>query len=140
MKGFAMETNTFLIMQSQTSREKAGIGDLEINKDAAFGTSAFENFCDYLITLWQPLKRVYTKGAPTILSYKFCKIRHKKQGKDVIQEDMPYSVFFDPESQLIRELTESEEKSLSYWVGQATARRKLDRKTDVVNYTSIRWS
>ncbi len=140
MKGFAMETKTFLIMQSQTSREKAGIGDLEINKDAAFGTSAFENFCDYLITLWQPLKRVYSKGAPTILSYKFCKIRHKKQGKDVIQEDTPYSVFFDPDTQLIRELTEMEDKSLSYWVGQATARRKLDRKTDVVNYTSIRWT
>ena len=140
MKGFAMETNTFLIMQSQTSREKAGIGDLEINKDAAFGTSAFENFCDYLITLWQPLKRVYTMGAPTILSYKFCKIRHKKQGKDCILEDMPYSVFFDPETQLIRELTELEEKGLSYWVAQATTKRKLDRKTDIVNYTSIRWT
>lgn len=140
MKGFAMKTQSFLIMQSQTSRDKAGIGDLELNKDAAFGTSVFENFCDYLITLWQPLKRVYTLGAPTILSYKFCKIRHKKQGKDVIQEDTPYSVFFDPETQLIRELTESEEKSLTYWVGQATNKRKQDRKTDIVNYTSIKWN
>lgn len=140
MKGFAMETDTFLIMQSQTSRDKAGIGDLELNKDAAFGTSVFENFCDYLVTLWQPLKRVYTLGAPTILSYKFCKIRHKVQGKDALQEDVPYSVFFNPDTQLIRELTENEEKGLVYWVGQATNRRKLDRKTDVVNYTSIKWS
>lgn len=140
MKGFAMETNTFLIMQSQTSRDKAGIGDLELNKDAAFGTSVFENFCDYLVTLWQPLKRVYSLGAPTILSYKFCKIRHKKQNQDQIMEDTPYSVFFDPQTELIRELTESEEKGLGYWVGQATHRRKADRKTDVVNYTSIRWA
>lgn len=140
MKGFAMETDTFLIMQSQTSREKAGIGDLELNKDAAFGTSVFENFCDYLVTLWQPLKRVYTLGAPTILSYKFCKIRHKVQGKDVLQEDTPYSVVFDPSNQLIREMTENEERGMVYWVGQATNRRKLDRKTDVVNYTSIKWT
>jgi KaiC/GvpD/RAD55 family RecA-like ATPase len=140
MKSFAMRTNTILIMQSQTSRDKAGIGDLELNKDAAFGTSEFENFCDYLITLWQPLKRVYALGAPTIMSYKFCKIRHKKQGKDVIQEDVPYTVYFDPETELIRELTESEEKSLTYWVGQATNKRKQDRKTDIVKYTSIRWN
>jgi KaiC/GvpD/RAD55 family RecA-like ATPase len=140
MKSFAMRTNTILIMQSQTSRDKAGIGDLELNKDAAFGTSEFENFCDYLITLWQPLKRVYALGAPTIMSYKFCKIRHKKQGKDIIQEDVPYTVYFDPETELIRELTESEEKSLTYWVGQATNKRKQDRKTDIVKYTSIRWN
>jgi len=140
MKGFAMETETFLIMQSQTSREKAGIGDLELNKDAAFGTSVFENFCDYLVTLWQPLKRVYSiEGCPTILSYKFCKIRHKNQKRDKIIEDTPYSVFFDTETQLIRPLTEIEEKGLSYWVGQATNRRKQDRKTEVVNYTSIKW-
>lgn len=139
MKGFAIETGTFLIMQSQTSREKAGIGDLELNKDAAFGTSVFENFCDYLVTLWQPLKRVYNLGAPTIMAYKFCKIRNKNQIKDTILEDTPYSVFFDPQTQLIRELTESEERGLSYWVSQATNKRKQDRKTEVVNYNSIKW-
>lgn len=139
MKGFAMETDTFLIMQSQTAREKAGTGDLELNKDAAFGTSAFENYCDYLVTLWQPLKRMYSQGAPTVMSYKFCKVRHKNQKKDIIQEDRPYSVFFDPDTQLIRELTQAEADSLPFWVGQATNKRKEDRKTDVVTYESIRW-
>ena len=139
MKGFAQETNTFLIMQSQTARTKAGIGDLELDKDAAFGTSVFENFCDYLVTLWQPLKRVYDLGAPTIMSYKFCKIRHKKQGVDTLMEDKPYSVFFDPETQLIRELTQDEEKSLRHWVSRATNKRNLDKKTGVVEYTSVRW-
>lgn len=139
MKGFAQETNTFLIMQSQTSRAKAGIGDIELDKDAAFGTSTFENFCDYLVTLWQPLKRVYDLGAPTIMSYKFCKIRHKKQGYDTILEDKPYSVFFQPETQLIRPLTQAENDNLNYWVGQATNKRKADKKTDIVQYTSIRW-
>lgn len=140
MKSFAVKTDTFLIMQSQTSREKAGIGDLELNKDAAFGTSVFENFCDFLVTLWQPLKRVYDLGAPTVMAYKFCKIRHKKQGVDVILEDKPYALFFDPSTQLLRSLTEDEETSFKFYLGQATNKRKSDRKTELVAYTSVKWS
>lgn len=139
MKSFAIETDTFLIMQSQTSREKAGIGDLELNKDAAFGTSVFENFCDYLVTLWQPLKRVYAQGAPTIMAFKFCKIRHKKQGVDKILEDVPYTLFFNPETQLLRELSQDEETSFKYYVSIATNNRKSDRKTDIISYTSAKW-
>lgn len=140
MKGFATETNTFLIMQSQTSREKAGIGDLELNKDAAFGTSVFENFCDYLITIWQPLKRMYAQNAPTVMAFKFCKIRHKNQIEDTIMEDKPYLLFFNPQTQLLREITQDEEKSFKYFLAQATNRRKQDRKTELVEYTSVKWS
>ncbi len=139
MKGLAMETNTFLIMQSQTSREKAGVGDLELNKDAAFGTSVFENFCDYLVTLWQPVKQLYSKGAPTIMAFKFCKIRHKNQLKDVIKEDVLYSLYFDPETQQVREITQEEEKSFNYFLGQAVNKRKQDRKTEILPYVSARW-
>jgi hypothetical protein len=97
MKSFAVSTNTMLVMQSQTSREKASIGDLELNKDAAYGTVYFESFCDYLITIWQPLKRAYTlPDCPTVTAFKFCKIRHKKQSVDVIKEDVPYTLIFDP--------------------------------------------
>lgn len=138
MKSFAVETKTFLIMQSQTAREKAGIGDLELNKDAAFGTSVFENFCDYLVTLWQPLKRMYKEGAPTVMAFKFCKIRHKKQGTDVILEDVPYSLFFDPNTQLLRGITQDEETSFNYYLAQATNKRKNDRKTELVAYTSAK--
>jgi hypothetical protein len=139
MKGFAEETQTFLIVQSQTARSKAGIGDRELDKDAAFGTSTFENFCDYLITLWQPLKRVYDMGAPTIMMYKFCKIRHKNQKLDVIKEDKKYTVFFDPETQLIREITQHD-GDLKFWMAQAVAKRKQDRDIEVTEYTSIKWS
>ncbi len=140
MKGFAIETNTFLIMQSQTAREKAGNGDLELNKDAAFGTSVFENFCDHLVTLWQPVKTMYTAGAPTVMAYKFCKIRHKKQGKDGISEDVRYTAFFDPETQLMRMMTQDEEKSFNYFLAQATNKRKLDRKTELIPYVSAPWN
>lgn len=138
MKSFAIETDTFLIMQSQTSREKAGVGDLELNKDAAFGTSVFENFCDFLVTLWQPVKRMYSQGAPTIMAFKFCKIRHKNQAKDTILEDVPYTLFFDPTSQRLKEMTQDQQISFKYFLTQATAKRKNDRKTELVEYTSVR--
>jgi hypothetical protein len=138
MKAFAAQTNTMLIMQSQTSREKAGIGDLELNKDAAFGTSVFENFCDYLITIWQPLKRMYKEGAPTITAFKFCKIRHKKQHKDVIKEDICYKLVFDPSNEHLRELKETEETSFKFYLAKCTNKRKNDRKTELVDYESVK--
>lgn len=141
MKAFAIQTNTFLIMQSQAPREKAGIGDLELNKDAAYGTVYFESYCDYLVTVWQPLKRCYSEPAcPTVTAFKFCKIRHKKQGTDRIQEDVCYRLTFDPKTETLRPLTEAEETSFGYFNIIATNKRKEDRKTDIVTYTSAQWS
>jgi hypothetical protein len=140
MKAFAVQTNTMLVMQSQAPREKAGIGDLELNKDAAYGTVYFESYCDYLITLWQPLKRCYTEvGCPTVMAFKFCKIRHKAQTADLIHEDIPYRLYFDTSTETVRELTEDEEKSFDFFNKKATSKRKQDRKTDLVEYTSIKF-
>jgi KaiC protein len=140
MKAFTIATNTLLVMQSQSSREKAGIGDLELNKDAAYGTVYFESYCDYLVTMWQPLKRCYNQeGCPTVTSFKFCKIRHKKMGKDLIKEDTCYNLFFDPSNESMRELTQEEEVSFDFWAKQALNKRKKDRKTDLVAYQSTNW-
>lgn len=140
MKAFAIQTNTLLIMQSQSSREKAGIGDLELDKDAAYGTVYFESYCDYLITIWQPLKRCYSNPAcPTIMAFKFCKIRHKKQGRDNIAEDTAYKLLFNPVDESLQTLTQEQDKSFDYFKTQATNLRKRDRKTDVGEYKSISW-
>lgn len=141
MKAFAIETNTLLIMQSQAPREKAGAGDLELGKDAAYGSVFFESYCDYLITIWQPLKLCYgTDGCPTVTAFKFCKIRHKKQHKDKIQEDNRYLLYFDPKNEHFREMTQDEETSFVHWNNRATNLRKLDRKTEVLSYKSITWT
>ena len=141
MKAFAVKTNTMMVMQSQAPREKAGIGDLELNKDAAYGTVYFESYCDYLITIWQPLKRCYAQeGCPTVTAFKFCKIRHKKKHLDEIQEDVRYRLYFDSATEHMRELTQDEEKSFDYFNGVATSNRKQDRKTDVLEYESMPWS
>jgi KaiC len=137
MKSFAIQTNTLLVMQSQTSREKAGIGDLELNKDAAYGTLFFEAYCDYLITLWQPLKRCHKEEAcPTVTAFKFCKIRHKKAKSDVIQEDVPYYLYFDSERELLQDMTQEQETSFNFFLPKATNKRKLDRKTEILEYVS----
>lgn len=138
MKAFAIQTNTLLVMQSQSSREKAGIGDLELNKDAAYGTVYFESYCDYLITLWQPLKRCHQdESCPTVTAYKFCKIRHKNAKKDKIKEDVPYFLYFDSETELMKDMTQSQEVSFSYFLPIATNKRKADRKTELVSYQSV---
>jgi KaiC/GvpD/RAD55 family RecA-like ATPase len=138
MKAFAIKTNTFLIMQSQAPREKAGQGDIELDKDAAYGTVFFVSYCDYLVTLWQPLLRCYQdEGCPTITAYKFCKIRHKKENVDRIRQNKNYTLFFDTTTQLMRELTQDESRGMEFWTQKATNMRKRDKKTDLVTYTSI---
>lgn len=138
MKALAVRLNMMLIMLSQAPREKAGAGDLELDKSAAYGTVFFESFVDYCICLWQPLKRVYHQGAPTVMAIKFAKIRHKRQGVDRIQEDVRYQLFFDPASEQLRELNLEEERSLPYYYNLAATIRKQDKKTDVVPYVSRR--
>jgi hypothetical protein len=141
MKAFAIETNTMLVMQSQAPREKAGIGDLELNKDAAYGTVYFESYCDFLITIWQPLKRCYSEeGCPTTTAFKFCKIRHKNTKLDKLHEDVCYKLFFTPETGFLREFTENEEKSFTFFNTKCLNKRKESRQTDIVSYTSIRWT
>jgi len=138
MKRAAQRVNCMLIMLSQAPREKAGIGDIELDKSAAYGTVFFESFVDYFICLWQPLKRVYDQGAPTVMAFKFGKIRHKKQNEDNIKEDVCYQLYFDPQTELLREMTQEEEIAAKFWLGSATSARKLDKKTDLVPYKSRR--
>lgn len=140
MKSFAVQTQTFLVMQSQSPREKAGIGDLEINKDGAYGTVFFEAYVDFLVTMWQPLKRAYDNyKCPRVTAYKFCKIRHKTPG-DIIQEDVRYRVVYNAHNGHLRTLTQVDETAFDFFNSSCVNLRKQDRKTEIVPYVSVRWS
>jgi hypothetical protein len=131
MKAFAVNTDTMLIMQSQAPREKASIGDLELDKDAAYGTVFFESFCDFMITLWQPLKRLYDEIPDmTVTVYKFCKIRDKDVMRDRIKEDQRYALMMDPTNKNMRSLTAEEHKRLDFQGARASKLRSRDRKTE----------
>lgn len=141
MKAFAVNTKTFLIMQSQAPREKASIGDIELDKDAAYGTVFFESFCDWVVTLWQPLKRVYDRHPNmTVTVFKFCKIRHKQVLKDKLQEDQRYPLMLDPETDLFRKLTADEMKSFDFVAKQATTLRSKDKKSEPGRVSAIDWT
>lgn len=136
MKSFAVVTETLLIMQSQTNRDKAGIGDLELFKDAAYGTQAFESFVDFMLCCWQPLKRCYdSPECPRVTAYKFAKIRFKSKS-DKITEDQCYRLSFDQETETLKPILQVEEVAFNFFATKALNLRKKDRKTDLVEYKS----
>lgn len=140
MKAFAKATESFLVMQSQTSRDKAGIGDLELDKDAAYGTSMFEWYCDYIVTTWQPLKRVYAQAPHmTCSAFKYCKIRHKNVRTDKTREDVVHALMFDPNTEQLTEMTEEDEASYAHWNTLASKLRNKDRKREPSQITRIDW-
>lgn len=138
MKPAAIRTNALWIMQSHAPREKAGQGDLELNQDAAYGTQRFEAFCDWLVTVWQPLKRAYgNKKCPRVTAFKLAAMRHKSEG-DVIQENERYRATFVPATGDLREMTQNEEESFDFYNKVCINKRKQDKKTEVLTYTSVK--
>ena len=76
MKSLAKMLDTFLILLTQTTKEK-GVGYKPIEKDAAYGISQYENIVDYIIGLWQPLMLVQSNCETKFLAWQYCKIRNK---------------------------------------------------------------
>lgn len=139
MKSVAIATDTLLVMQSHAPRAKAGRGDLELNQDAAYGTQRFEAYVDWLITMWQPLKRSYSnKKCPKVTAFKFAAVRHKEEG-DAIEEDVLYRMTFVSATGALREMTEAEETSFDYFNKACANKRKQDKKqTEILTYTSAK--
>jgi len=140
MKSFALETKSFLIMQSQSSREKAGpYGDVEIDKDAAYGTTKFENYCDYILTTWQPLSRVQHLSGILVNAFKYCKIRELDTVKDKIKMNQVYAMAFDKETETLRKIRKDELSPISYWNNQAASERSRDRKKAPSEIQDMDW-
>lgn len=144
LKAFAIATQTFFIIQSQTSRGKNGGGDQELDLDAAFGTSAFENFTEWLVTAWQPLRRVYSrmegKERLYVTAYKFAKIRHRDAIKDAIKLDDVHGLKLDIETGLFSELTSDEIDRYAWWNKLATSARNEDRKKTPSSLQPTTWT
>lgn len=140
MKAYAVGQNVLLIMQSQTSREKAKGGDIELNMDAAYGTANFEWFVDWLVTIWQPLKRIYYENPKmTVTCFKYCKIRHKHP-TDRLKENVIYALMFDPASELLRRLDQEEKEGFDFWAHRAATERKRNREEDPGGVSDITWA
>lgn len=75
LKALAKMLDVFVIVQSQTSKEKGQLGDLPIDGNAAYGISHFDWYCDHVMTIWQPLRRIYTDTELRVLGWQYCKLR-----------------------------------------------------------------
>lgn len=140
LKSFAVNTNTFVVVQSQSSREKASIGDIELDLDAAYGGAQFEWYCDYIMTTWQPLKRVYDIAPHmTVNAFKYCKIRNRNIIKDKIKCDQVYALMFDPSTERLRQMSKEEMVEFEFFSGQATKLRKRDKKSEPSLVKIISW-
>lgn len=141
MKTFAITTNTFLVMLSQSARGKGGIGDVELDIDSAYGTSKFEAYCDYMMTTWQPLKRLYDLAPHmTVTAFKMCKIRKFNIKKDKIKKDCVYSLMFDQDSEQYRNLSAKEVKEYEVLNRQASEIRTSDRNKAPSGIKIIDWA
>jgi hypothetical protein len=106
-KTLAVEIDTHVFLASQTTKGKAGKGDTPISRDGAFGTSKAEWLSTNIITIFQPLIRVQKETDLPILAFAYQKIRYKNK-KDKLKEGMNYLLYFEHESQNLRELKRQE--------------------------------
>lgn len=107
LKPLAKMLDTFIIILTQTTKDKQGAGDLPLGVDAAYGISDYENIMDRIITIWQPLARVQNQISTRFLAYQYVKIRNKT-ANDRIQTYEPKLLTFDLNTGDLK-LTTSEE-------------------------------
>ena len=121
-KELAKMLDCFLIIQSQTTKDKAGEGDIPLGIAAAYGVSQFEWYCDYVMSIWQPLKRVYSNTNLRITAWWYCGIRNKHQD-DTVKEYVPYILSYDLSTGDFRPVTEEEMLEFQTYLTQANAIR-----------------
>ena len=140
LKAFAKSRNVFLVMQSQTSREKAKGGDIELNQDAAYGTTQFEWYVNWVVTIWQPLKRLYKVNPDlTVTCVKYCKIRHKHPD-DKIKEGTIYAFKFNARTERLRRLNQEERDTYDFFAKQASIERNRDTVKDATPVNDTHWA
>lgn len=127
LKNLAKQLDVFLIVQSQTTKDKSGLGDIPIAGNAAYGISHFDWFCDYVVTIWQPLRRVEKDIQLKVTAFQYCKIRSKHKDDKISVYD-PRLLFFDISTGDYRPLTESEKDLFDEWIKKANTIRQMEAK------------
>lgn len=123
----AQTLDCFVIIQSQTTKEKAGAGDKPLEMNAAYGAAAFEWICDYVITCWQPLLSVYDQTPLRVLAWQYAKIREVRQG-DKVQRGQRCLVVYEMATGDMRSLTQEEYAEAQLWLGKVKELREQAAK------------
>jgi len=134
VKSMAKELDVFIVLQSQTTKGKADEGDVALGLGAAYGIAQFEWDMDYIMTIWQPLKRVRNKTELTITAYQYCKNRYVKPGDRVKVYD-PRVLYVDLNTGRFRNLRREEFDEFVEMNKEASAIRKLSEKKQSDTYS-----
>lgn len=135
LKELAKQLDVFLVIQSQTTKEKGKDGDYPLGIDAAYGASQFEHYMDYIITIWQPLRRVQHKTKLHILGWQYCKIRFQHKD-DAVKPYDKRMLFCDLGTGSFRALTEMEIEEFNNLNKEASILRKKAEKKEEVEYAN----
>lgn len=133
LKSLSKSLDVFLIIQSQTTKAKAAGGDVPLEVDSAYGAAQFEHDMDYVMTIWQPLRRVQDKTEMWIMGWQYCKIRNRRKGDQVI----PYekrTLLVDQDTGEMRPLTDDEYQEFEPLKLEADELRKRAEKKQSTDY------
>lgn len=132
----AKRLNAFVIVQNQSTKSRAGDGDLPMGIDAAHGAADFEWFCDYILTVWQPLKKVQDITNLKTTAWQYCKIREIGQ-YDKVSVYTPYILKFEEATGDLRKLTNVELDEFRRSLELANERRKESKTNNYNNYQDV---
>lgn len=119
-----LDTHVFLVSQTQKANQ---IIDLPVPRTGCYNCSAFEWNVSNIISIFQPLARVQSETSLSLLGYQFCKIRYKNV-KDDIKENMNYLLYFNHDTQSLRELTPNEKTEFSMQYEKVIELRQNEEK------------
>ena len=126
IKNMAVELDSHGFILSQTTKGK-GQGDVPVPKDGCFGTSRYENLMTNIITIFQPLLRVQKESDLPILGWQYAKIRYKNKG-DKVRENMNYLLYFEYDTENLRELTRQEKADFTMFYEKVLELRQNEEK------------
>lgn len=137
MKELAKVLDVFLIAQSQTTKEKAAECDVPLPISAAYGAADFEWFCDFIMTCWQPLRRVENRTPLRILAFQYAKNRHKHKN-DKIHVNQRCVTKYDMDTGDLVDLNPGDKLHFDEWDVIAREERKKEKDNKgTVEYHSV---
>ena len=132
LRNLTKELDVFMIVQSQTTKEK-GLGDIPVPRNGCYGTSRFENLMTYIITIFQPLRRVQNECDLPALGWQYCKIRFKNK-QDKIKEEVNYVKKFNFETEGLDNLTPDEITLFSMYYEKVLEMRENEEKKKAYSF------
>lgn len=132
-KALAKSLDVFLIVQSQTTKEKAGDGDVPLDISAAYGSAAFEWYCDHIITMWRPLALVQDEADVCVTGWQYAKIREQHE-EDGVKRGVKKLLHFDQVRKCFRNATKIEHNKALELLTKVNAKRALKEKNTLNDY------